>query len=123
MDPKCVQNEFQNELEIYSKCIPEMDQNPSKMYPKRIQIVSHMDPDILLLDEVMTVGDYDFRKRSRTRIEEMVRGDATVVIVSHSPFLIRELCDRAFYLEDGQFKTDGDIEKAIEQYESDRDVD
>ena len=86
-------------------------------------IVSHMDPDILLLDEVMTVGDYDFRKRSRTRIEEMVKGDATVVIVSHSPFLIRELCDRAFYLEDGQFKTDGDIEKAIEQYESDRDVD
>ena len=86
-------------------------------------IVSHMEPDILLLDEVMTVGDYDFRKRSRARIEEMVRGDATVVIVSHSPFLIRELCDRAFYLEDGQFKTDGDIEEAIEQYESDQDGD
>ncbi|MDP6865525.1 MAG: ABC transporter ATP-binding protein [Candidatus Poseidoniaceae archaeon] len=83
-------------------------------------IVSHMDPDILLLDEVMTVGDYDFRKRSRTRIEEMVRGAATVVIVSHSPYLIRQLCDRAYYLEDGTFKTNGDIEETISQYESDR---
>ena len=54
-------------------------------------IVSHMEPNILLLDEVMSVGDHDFRKRSRARIEEMVKGEATVVIVSHSVNLLREL--------------------------------
>ncbi len=81
-------------------------------------IVSHMEPNILLLDEVMSVGDHDFRKRSRTRIEEMVRGDATVVIVSHSANLLRDLCDRIFYLKDGKFRTDGDKEEAIEQYQS-----
>ena len=77
-----------------------------------------MEPNILLLDEVMSVGDHDFRKRSRARIEEMVRGDATVVIVSHSANLLRDLCDRIFYLKDGKFRTDGDKEAAIEQYQS-----
>ena len=86
-------------------------------------IVSHMEPNILLLDEVMSVGDHDFRKRSRARIEEMVRGDATVVIVSHSANLLRDICDRIFYLEAGNFKTDGDKESAIEQYQSDKEGD
>ena len=81
-------------------------------------IVSHMEPNILLLDEVMSVGDHDFRKRSRARIEDMVRGDATVVIVSHSANLLRDLCDRIFCLEQGQFTTDGDKEAAIEKYQS-----
>jgi len=83
-------------------------------------IVSHMEPNILLLDEVMSVGDHDFRKRSRARIEEMVRGDATVVIVSHSANLLRDLCDRIFYLEAGSFKTDGDNDSAIKQYQSEK---
>ena len=83
-------------------------------------IVSHMEPNILLLDEVMSVGDHDFRKRSRARIDEMVRGDATVVIVSHSANLLRALCNRVFYLEGGQFKTDGDKESAIKQYQSEK---
>ena len=83
-------------------------------------IISHMEPSILLLDEVMSVGDYEFRKQSRARIEEMVRGDATVVIVTHSISLIRDLCDRAFCLENGSFITDGDIETAIEYYQQDK---
>ena len=46
-------------------------------------IISNLDPDILLLDEVMSVGDHEFRKKSRARIEELVNGKAPVVIVSH----------------------------------------
>ncbi len=86
-------------------------------------IVSHMEPNILLLDEVMSVGDHDFRKRSRTRIEEMVRGHATVVIVTHSPALIRDLCDSAYCLDKGRFVTDGEVEDAIERYQNDKDGD
>jgi len=81
-------------------------------------IVSHMEPDILLLDEVMSVGDHDFRQRSRERIEEMVRGDATVVIVSHSVSILDGLCDRVFGLSDGQLVTDGDKEEAFAFYRS-----
>jgi ABC-type polysaccharide/polyol phosphate transport system ATPase subunit len=81
-------------------------------------IVSHMEPDILLLDEVMSVGDHDFRQRSRERIEEMVRGDATVVIVSHSVSILDGLCDRVFGLSDGQLVTDGDKEAAFAFYRS-----
>ena len=83
-------------------------------------IISHMDPDILLLDEVMSVGDYDFRQRSRARIEEMVKGHATVVIVSHSRVLIRELCDRAYCIENGRFTTDGDIKDTIARYTAEK---
>ena len=83
-------------------------------------IVSHMDPDILLLDEVMSVGDYDFRQRSRARIEEMVKGHATVVIVSHSRVLIRELCDRAYCIEKGRFTTNGNIKDTIEKYTAEK---
>jgi len=68
----------------------------------------------------MSVGDHDFRKRSRARIEEMVRGDATVVIVSHSVNLMRDLCDRVFYIEAGQLKTSGDVEDAISKYLSEK---
>ena len=86
-------------------------------------IISHMEPNILLLDEVMSVGDHDFRKRSRARIEEMVRGDATVIIVSHSSNLLRDLCDRIFYIESGEFKTDGNKDSAIEHYLADKEGD
>jgi ABC-type polysaccharide/polyol phosphate transport system ATPase subunit len=79
-------------------------------------IISHMEPDILLLDEVMSVGDHDFKTRSRKRIEEMVQGDATVVIVSHSVSLLRQQCDRVHCLVDGKLVTDGDKEAAFECY-------
>tara|TARA_B100001989_G_C24534047_1_gene463338 strand:- start:1233 stop:1970 length:738 start_codon:yes stop_codon:yes gene_type:complete len=81
-------------------------------------IVSNLEPDILLLDEVMSVGDTDFRQKSRNKIEQLIKGDATVVIVSHSKSIIKSLCDRVFAIEDGKIITDGSIETALEYYES-----
>lgn len=81
-------------------------------------IVSNLEPDILLLDEVMSVGDTDFRQKSRNKIEQLIKGDATVVIVSHSKSIIKSMCDRVFAIDDGKIITDGSIETALEYYES-----
>ena len=81
-------------------------------------IISNLDPDILLLDEVMSVGDHEFRKKSRERIEELVNGDATVVIVSHSKAILKSLCDKVYFIRQGQIMNDADFETAFELYET-----
>ena len=81
-------------------------------------IISHLEPEILLLDEVMSAGDHDFRKRSEKRILEMVEGEATVVIVSHDVKILERLCDRVFAMQEGKIVTDGTYEKAVEVYTS-----
>ena len=83
-------------------------------------IISNLEPDVLLLDEVMSVGDHEFRKKSRERIEELIKGDATVVIVSHSKSIIKSMCDRVYAVSNGEIVTDGDLESAFEFYESEK---
>ena len=83
-------------------------------------IISNLKPEILLLDEVMSVGDYEFRKKSRARIDEMVQSDATVVIVSHSKSILTSICDKVYALSSGKIVTSGDIDEAFEFYESDK---
>ena len=83
-------------------------------------IISNLEPDILLLDEVMSVGDHEFRKKSRERIEELIKGDATVVIVSHSKSIIKSMCDRVYGVSNGEIVTDGDLDSAFEFYESEK---
>ncbi|MDE0954337.1 MAG: ABC transporter ATP-binding protein [Candidatus Poseidoniales archaeon] len=83
-------------------------------------IISSLNPKILLLDEVMSVGDHDFRKKSRERIEELVQGEATVVIVSHSKSILKNLCSKVYGIEHGKIVTDGELESAFEFYESEK---
>ena len=83
-------------------------------------IISNLEPDILLLDEVMSVGDYEFRKKSRARIDELVQGDATVVIVSHSKSIMKSMCDKVYGLQEGKIVTDGELESAFDFYESEK---
>ena len=83
-------------------------------------IISNLEPDILLLDEVMSVGDHEFRKKSRARIDELVQGDATVVIVSHSKSILQSMCDRVYGINNGEIVTDGELASAFEFYESEK---
>ena len=83
-------------------------------------IISNLEPDVLLLDEVMSVGDHEFRKKSRARIEELVKGDATVVIVSHSKSILKSMCDKVYGIEKGKIVTDGNLDSAFEFYESEK---
>tara|TARA_Y100000589_G_scaffold262232_2_gene252490 strand:- start:21 stop:779 length:759 start_codon:yes stop_codon:yes gene_type:complete len=80
-------------------------------------IVAHLDPEILLFDEVFAVGDSSFRARSKQRITEMVNGDSTVVIVTHNEQLIRDMCTRVVCIDQGSVVLDTThVEEAIKQY-------
>jgi lipopolysaccharide transport system ATP-binding protein len=73
-------------------------------------------PDILLLDEVLAVGDISFKEKSRQKILEFCSSDKTVVIVSHSMTTISDLCDRVMYLKDGKIGSIGGTKEVIEAY-------
>lgn len=80
-------------------------------------IVAHLEPEILLFDEVFAVGDSSFRARSKQRIAEMVQGETTVVIVTHNEQLIRDMCTRVLCMDEGRLVLDtSDVEEAINRY-------
>ena len=80
-------------------------------------IACHISPQILLIDEVLAVGDSAFKEKSKSKIMDMVRGEATVVIVSHSASILREICDRVVCLNKGKIDLiSDDIELVIKRY-------
>ena len=85
-------------------------------------IVAHLEPEILLFDEVFAVGDSSFRTRSKQRIAEMVQGDTTVVIVTHNEQLIRDMCTRVLCMDEGRLVLDTkNVEEAIDRYHKNSD--
>ena len=82
-------------------------------------ITSVLEPDIMLLDEVLSVGDQKFRKKSLSRMKELIaHQDRTVVIVSHSVSTLLELCDTVLWMHDGQIRKIGDPREVLKQYRS-----
>lgn len=75
-------------------------------------------PEILILDEVLSVGDLFFRKKSEARIREMIHGGSTVLIVSHTPSVIRSNCTKAVWIEKGRLIAAGDPKTVCDGYES-----
>ncbi len=71
------------------------------------------DPDILLIDEVLGVGDAEFRRKSSEALRTRIKADRTVVLVSHNTSTISLLCDRAVLIEDGGVTADGDTAVVI----------
>jgi ABC-type polysaccharide/polyol phosphate transport system ATPase subunit len=80
-------------------------------------IVAHLDPDILLLDEVLAVGDLAFQVKCLERITELRKGGRTIVFVSHDLAAVYRLCDRAILLSRGQVLADGAPRTVIDQYQ------
>ncbi len=76
-----------------------------------------VDPEILLIDEVLGVGDAAFVRKSTAALKEKVRSEKTVVIVSHAPATIRELCDRAVWIHAGVTRREGSPEEVLEAYQ------
>ena len=80
-------------------------------------LASRVNPDILVLDEVLSVGDIGFRKKSENRMREMMSGGTTTILVSHSMQQIREMCTQVVWLEKGQMKGIGDTKQMCDEYE------
>ena len=80
-------------------------------------IASLVQPDILILDEVLSVGDGAFRKKSETKMREIIQGGATTILVSHSIQQIQELCNRVLWLDKGEQIACGDAESLCDLYQ------
>lgn len=79
-------------------------------------IATVVEPDILILDEVLSVGDAKFKKKSEKRIKDMFEKGVTVLFVSHSLAQVQSLCNRAILLEKGHLIADGSIDEVSELY-------
>jgi len=82
-----------------------------------IHCLKHHNPDILLLDEVFGAGgDIDFQTKAAEKMEEFIKGGATVILVSHGLELVKRYCSRVIFLNKGEVIDTGDPEKIIESY-------
>jgi ABC-2 type transport system ATP-binding protein len=79
-------------------------------------IAAHLDPDILLLDEVLAVGDYAFQEKCKQRIGEMHRQGTTMVFISHDLNAVRRVCQRALLLQRGEIIAEGTPDDVIRAY-------
>ncbi|MBR1863323.1 MAG: ABC transporter ATP-binding protein [Ruminococcus sp.] len=80
-------------------------------------IATQVEPDILILDEVLSVGDAKFRKKSEKKIMSMFKTNVTVLFVSHSLDQVKRLCNKAILLEHGELTAAGDIDEVAAIYE------
>ena len=93
---------------------------PLKTYSTGMQarlgfsIATAVDPDILLLDEVLATGDANFREKSKARVIDLVRSAKGVVLVTHDMNWVREYCNRAILLEKGRVVLEGDPEEVVQ---------
>lgn len=76
-------------------------------------------PDILIIDEVLAVGDKIFQKKSKEKVVEMFNQGKAVLFSSHSDDLIRQFCNRVIYLKEGKIVFDGDVEEGLKKYNGD----
>jgi ABC-type polysaccharide/polyol phosphate transport system ATPase subunit len=79
-------------------------------------VATAVQPDILIVDEILGVGDYKFQEKCGNRINEMIAGGATVLLVSHDKDTIKKMCSRAVLLEKGRVVCVGDVDEVCEVY-------
>ena len=90
----------------------------SGMYMRlAFSVSAHLDPDILVLDEVLAVGDGAFQKKCLTRMDSVAKDGRTVLLVSHSLPMIVAFCNRAILLDQGSIERDGSAEDVVEYYQ------
>ncbi len=79
-------------------------------------VAAHLEPEILMVDEVLAVGDAKFQKKCLAKMDDVKRGGHTVLVVSHQMQVIQAICDRALLLEQGKLETFGDTADVVARY-------
>ncbi|MGD0178978.1 MAG: ABC transporter ATP-binding protein [Terriglobales bacterium] len=98
--------------------------SPLKHYSTGMQmrlafaVAAHLEPEILLIDEVLAVGDLEFQKKCLGKMQEVSRSGRTIVFVSHQMNQIRRLCERALWIDAGQVRESGPTGQIVANYES-----
>src|SRR5438128_6719544 len=95
---------------------------PVKRYSSGMQVrlafavAAHLQPEILLVDEVLAVGDAEFQQKCLGKLEDVTREGRTIIFVSHNLAAVRSLCSRSLVLERGRIIFDGDTDTAVQRY-------
>ena len=79
-------------------------------------VAVHLTPEILLLDEVLSVGDASFQHKSLAKMKELLGSGATIIFVSHDGQAVRNICKRAIWLNMGEVQSDGPSTDVVEKY-------
>lgn len=109
---------------IHFADIGEFIEHPVKTYSSGMMVrvafsqQIHMDPDVLIIDEALSVGDMFFQQKCLAKIKDIIGRGVTVFFVSHSLNAVKSLCRRAILLEKGQLVADGPSEEVCEQYQN-----
>ena len=80
-------------------------------------VAAIVEPEILIADEILSVGDQGFQDKSRERMKELMGGGTTVLFVSHSIAQIEEMCDRVVWLDNHKIKMIGETKEVCKAYE------
>src|SRR4030042_6867502 len=80
-------------------------------------VAAHLDPEILLVDEVLAVGDIAFQKKCLGKMGDIAKGGRTVLFISHNMGAVRSLCGNAIWLDNGQIVKSGLVDEVVRAYE------
>lgn len=111
-----------DEIIAFSDLEPFLDQ-PLRTYSSGMvarlgfSVVAHLDPEILVIDEVLAVGDLQFQAKCRRKIDEFRQRGVTIVLVSHSTDEVLRLCDRVIWLSEGRIASEGEPSAVLKLYE------
>ncbi len=110
-----------DQIAAFAEVEPFLD-TPVKRYSSGMQarlafaVAAHLEPEVLVVDEVLAVGDAQFQKRCLGRIREVSAEGRTVLLVSHNLSLVRQHCSRAMLLEKGRMVEDGPVDDVVDRY-------
>ena len=79
-------------------------------------IAINVDADILLIDEILAVGDQHFQDKCFAKLKELKESNKTIIIVTHNLYQVKELCTRAVWIYNGEIRMDGNPEKIVDEY-------
>ena len=105
------------------KYIPEFNKEELNSLAKAFKLFAdrnvaiNVDADILLIDEILAVGDKHFQEKCFNKLRELKAAGKTIVIVTHSMDQVRKFCDRAIWLYKGDVKMDGNVDEVLQEYE------
>lgn len=120
MDEEFIKEKY-DEIVEFSE-LGEFINYPVKNYSKGMKsklgfsIATAVNPDILIIDEILAVGDIKFKQKSSAKLKDMMKSGATVLFVSHALVDILEICNRCIWLENGKIVMDGETQEVIDAY-------
>lgn len=123
-----IDSRFEAIIEFAGEQVADAIDTPVKHYSSGMKVrlgfalIAQLEHPIMLVDEVLAVGDKAFRKKCYATIEKMLADGRTMVLVSHSERDLQRFCNRGLYIEKGHLKVDGSLTEALAAYNDDTDV-